>query len=364
MSLSQALSAALSGVNTTQQSLSVIAGNVANANTPGYVEESVNQVEVGTVGSGGTSVETSGINRNLNQLLQSQLWTETSGGSYADMTSTLYQQLQNIYGTPNSSTSFDAIYNNFTTALQSLATNPGSSTAQSTVVGAAQSLAQNLNSMTAGIQQIRTQAEQGISNDVQSANTLIQQIAQINGQLEGSSSSDSAAAALEDQRDQDVTQLSQLMNVRVVQNPDNQISVFTGNGQQLVANSQASQLSFDNAGTLSATAQWSADPSQDGVGTITLTVPGGSSTDLLADGAIQSGEIAAYVQMRDNILPQAQTQLDEMANQMSQALSNQTTSGTAVTSGGQAGYSVDVGSLLPGNTVRSATPTAPIPSTR
>jgi flagellar hook-associated protein 1 FlgK len=351
MSLSQALSAAVSGVNTTQQGLSVIAGNVANANTPGYIEESVNQVEVGTVGSGGTSVETTGINRNLNQLLQSQLWTETSGGSYADMTSTLYQQLQTIYGTPNSSTSFDAIYNNFTTALQSLATNPGSSTAQSAVVGAAQSLAQNLNSMTAGIQQIRTQAEQGISNDVQSANTLIQQIAQINGQLEGSSSSDSAAAALEDQRDQDVTQLSQLMNVRVVQNPDNQISVFTGNGQQLVANSRASQLSFANAGTLSATAQWSADPSQDGVGTITLTVPGGSSTDLLADGAIQSGEIAAYVQMRDNILPQAQTQLDEMANQMSQALSNQTTSGTAVTSGAQAGYSIDVGSLLPGNTV-------------
>jgi flagellar hook-associated protein 1 FlgK len=351
MSLSQALSAALSGVNTTQQGLSVIAGNVANANTPGYVEESVNQVEVGTVGAGGTSVETSGINRNLNQLLQSQLWTETSGGSYADMTSQLYQQLQNIYGTPDSSTSFDAIYNNFSTALQSLATNPGSSSDQSAVVGAAQSLAQNLNSMTSGIQQIRTQAGQGISNDVQSANTLIQQIAQINGQLEGSSSSDGAAAALEDQRDQDVTQLSQLMNVRVVQNPDNQISVFTGNGQQLVANSEASQLSFDNAGTLSATAQWSADPSQDGVGTITLTVPGGSSIDLLADNAIQSGEIAAYVQMRDNILPQAQSQLDEMANQMSQALSNQTTSGTAVTAGAQAGYSVDVGSLLPGNTL-------------
>jgi flagellar hook-associated protein 1 FlgK len=351
MSLSQALSAALSGVNTTQQGLSVIAGNVANANTPGYVEESVSQVEVGTVGSGGTSVETSGINRNLNQLLQSQLWTETSGGSYADMTSQLYQQLQNIYGTPNSSTSFDAIYNNFTNALQALATNPGSSSNQSAVVGAAQSLAQNLNSMTSGVQQIRTQAEQGISNDVQSANNLIQQIAQINGQLEGSSSPDSATAALQDQRDQDVTQLSQLMNVRVVQNNDNQISVFTGNGQQLVANSQASQLSFANAGTLSATAQWSADPSQDGVGTITLTVPGGSSIDLLADNAIQSGEIAAYVQMRDNILPQAQTQLDEMANQTSQALSNQTTAGTAVTAGAQSGYSVDAGSLLPGNTV-------------
>ena len=84
MGLSQALSAALAGVNTTQQGLSVIAGNVANANTPGYVEESVTQVEVAIPRQAGVSVDTDGINRNLNTLLQSQLWTETSGGSYAD----------------------------------------------------------------------------------------------------------------------------------------------------------------------------------------------------------------------------------------------------------------------------------------
>ena len=77
MGLSQALSAALAGVKTTQQGLSVIAGNVANANTPGYVDESVNQVEVATGGVTGASVDTTGINRNLNTLLQSQLWTET-----------------------------------------------------------------------------------------------------------------------------------------------------------------------------------------------------------------------------------------------------------------------------------------------
>jgi flagellar hook-associated protein 1 len=52
------------------------------------------------------------------------------------------------------------------------------------------------------------------------------------------------------------------------------------------------------------------------------------------------------------VLPQAQNQLDEMANQMAQALSNQTTSGTAVTSGLQSGYSVDTGSVLPGNSLQ------------
>jgi flagellar hook-associated protein 1 FlgK len=351
MSITQALSAALAGVNVTQQGLAVIAGNVANANTPGYIDESVNTVATSTAGQTGASVDISGVNRDLNTLLQSQLWTETSGGSYADTTSQLYQQLQQIYGTPGSSSSFDAIFDNFTSALQTLSTSPSSYSAQAGVVSAAQALTQNLNSMTTGIQQLRSQAEQGIANDVQTANTALQQIAQINQQLL-SASPDSSTATLEDERDQDITQLTQLMNVNVVQNAGNQISVFTGNGQQLVAGSQASQLSFANVGALSATSQWSATPSQDGVGTITLTSPGGSTTDLVATGAIQSGEIGAYLQMRDTILPQAQNQLDELANQMSQALSNQTTAGTPAGSGSQTGYSVGIGAVIPGNSLQ------------
>ena len=103
MGLSQALSAALSGVTATQQALSVISGNVANANTPGYVVENVNLVAVATAGQQGVSVDTTGINRNLSTLLQNQLWTETSGGSYADTVAQMYQQLQQVYGSPSSS---------------------------------------------------------------------------------------------------------------------------------------------------------------------------------------------------------------------------------------------------------------------
>jgi flagellar hook-associated protein 1 FlgK len=353
MGINQALSAALSGIAVTQQAISVIAGNVSNANTAGYVDESVRQSELGTAGKSGTSVESDGINRNLNTLLQSQLWTETSGGSYADTVAQFYQQLQDVYGTPGSSTSFDAMFNNFTTALQSLSTSPSSYSSQSEVLSAAQSLAQNLNSMTTSVQELRTQTEAGIATDVQSANGLLQDIAQINTKLEGTGSNpDSTAAALEDQRDQDITQLAQLMNVNVMPGSNNQVAVYTGTGLQLVSGSQVSQLTFGNAGTLSATSLWSADPSQDGAGTITLTAPGGATTDLISDGAFQSGQIGAYLQMRDTILPQAQTQLDDFANQMSQALSNQTVNGTAATSGGLNGFSVDVGSLLPGNTAQ------------
>src|SRR6202021_603314 len=147
MGLSQALSAALSGVTATQQALSVISGNVANANTAGYVDESVSEVAVSTSGQQGVSVDTTGINRNLNTLLQSQLWTETSGGSYADTTAQLYQQLQQTYGTPGTASSFDGVFNNFTSALQALSTSPSSYSAQSAVVSAAQTVTQNLNSM-------------------------------------------------------------------------------------------------------------------------------------------------------------------------------------------------------------------------
>ena len=353
MSLTQALSTALAGLNTTQAGLSVISGNVANANTAGYVDESANQVEVAAAGSGGSSVDVKGINRNLNSVLQGQLWTETSGGAYADTKSQLYQQLQQTYGTPGTASAFDTTFNNFTSAVQALTTSPASYSAQSGVTSAAQQLTQSLNSMTGSIQSLRSQAEQGIANDVQQANQAMQQIAQLNQQLAGAGSTtpDAATATLEDQRDQAITQLSQLMGITVTQNSNNQVSISTSTGLQLVG-TQAAQLSFDDRGSLSATSLWSANPAQDSAGTITLTAADGSTKDLIANQSIQSGQIGAYLEMRDQILPQAQSQLDELAAQVSQSLSDQTTSGAPVTSGSQSGFNVGIAGVLPGNSVQ------------
>ncbi len=350
MSLIQALSTAMSGLNAAQAGLTITAGNVANAGTPGYVAETPNLVET-SAGSAGVGVDVAGVNRTLNQLVQNQLWTETSGGSYADAAAQLYGQLQQLYGAPGAANAFDKTFNNFTAAMQALATSPASAAAQTGAVSAAQQFAQSLNSMSSGIQGLRTQAEQGIATDVQQANAAMQQIAQINQQLAGSTTPDATTARLEDQRDQAITQLSQLMNIKVVQTGNNQVAVFTGSGTQLVG-AQAGALSFDAVGALSPNLSWSADPAKDGVGTITLTSPGGDTTDLIANKSIQSGQIAAYLQMRDQILPQAQGQLDTFASQMAQALSNQTTAGTPVTGGAQTGFSVDIGGMLPGNSAQ------------
>ena len=44
MGLGQALSAAVSGLRVTQSSLALVASNISNAETPGYVRKSASQV--------------------------------------------------------------------------------------------------------------------------------------------------------------------------------------------------------------------------------------------------------------------------------------------------------------------------------
>jgi flagellar hook-associated protein 1 len=350
MSLTGALNTALAGLQVSQQALQVVSGNVANAQTPGYVNETLTQSSTGTGTQ--TSVRATAIDRELNTLVQTQLQQATSGGAFADQLSGLYQQLQSIYGQPGSSTGLDTLFNNFTAALQTLAASPSSFSAQSGAVNAAQLLTQQLNTMSNGIQSLRQSAEQGIAADVQSANSDLQQIASINQQVATADPSSPSTATLLDQRDQLVSQLSTLMDIKVINGQFNQISVFTGNGTQLVG-SQAATLTFNAQDDITPNSQFNDNPALSTVGTITLTNPGGgSSVNLLATGAIQSGQIAAYVQMRDQILPQAQDQLDEFAAQMSEAVSNQTTQGTAVTAGPQTGFTIDTTPLQTGNTIQ------------
>ncbi|HTQ83380.1 MAG TPA: flagellar hook-associated protein FlgK [Pseudolabrys sp.] len=350
MGLTQALATSLSGLQATQTALSVVAGNVANAQTPGYVAQSVSQVAL-TSGDAGDSVRVTGINRLLDTFVQQQLRTETSGGAYADLNASFYQQLQQVYGQPGSNTTLDATFNNFTSAVQALSTSPNSPTVQSQTIGTAQALAAQLNSATASIQALRSQADQGIAGDVQQANNALQQIANINQQLQSSTANDSAKATLEDQRDQYIDQLSKLMDIRVNASGNDQVTIYTTSGTQLVG-TQAAQLSFSATGSVSPTQQWSSNPAQSELGTITLVPPGGGGIDLLATGAIRSGEIAAYVNMRDTVLVQAQGQIDALAAQMSSALSDTTSGGTAVTAGAQNGFDTNIGNMLAGNTTQ------------
>src|SRR6516165_2270 len=126
MGLSSALATAMAGLRSTQASLSIISSNVANAQTPGYVAQNPNQVEVAS-GSYGSTVATTGVNRQLDLFVQNQLRTETAGGGYADQMANILGQLQSVYGTPGGDGTLEGTLNSFTTALQSLSNNPSDS---------------------------------------------------------------------------------------------------------------------------------------------------------------------------------------------------------------------------------------------
>ncbi|MBN8919679.1 MAG: flagellar hook-associated protein FlgK, partial [Rhizobiales bacterium] len=191
-------------------------------------------------------------------------------------------------------------------------------------------------------------AERGLADAAGSANDAMQGIARLNRQLAGMSPSSAGAAALMDQRDAYVDQLSQLMDIRVVDNGQSGVSVFTNSGVELVG-VQAAQIQFTPQGTMTPDALWSSDPAKRSVGTLTLVSPNGGSLDLLASNSIRSGSIAALVDMRDNVLPAAQAQLDGFAAAMAQALSNTTTAGTPAASGAQNGFDLDLSGLASGN---------------
>jgi flagellar hook-associated protein 1 len=349
MGLSSALAIAMSGLTANQAALSIVSGNIANANTLGYVVQTPNQIEVATGGSG-SSVQVTGVNRQLDLYVQSQLRTETGGGAYADQTANILGQLQDVYGTPGGAGTLETSYSNFTTALQALSTSQGSTSAQTTALAAAQSLAQSLNQTSQGIQSLRSNVEQDIGSSVTEANTDMQQIASLNRQLQGLSATDPAAATLMDQRDSAINDLSTLMDVHVSTGTGNQVNVSTTSGMQLVSGSLASTMNFSSPGSLTANSLYSANPSQNGVGSLTIQLPNGASYDMVANNTITSGKIAADLKLRDQTLVQAETQVDQLAASMSSALSDTTTAGTAIT-GPPSGFSVSTSNMLAGNTI-------------
>jgi flagellar hook-associated protein 1 FlgK len=351
MSLGSALATAMSGLRANQAGLSIVSSNVANAQTPGYVTQRINQTETAT-GDTGASVSVTGVNRQLNQFIQTQLRSETSGGAYANQMASVLSQLQSVYGTPGNAGTLETAFSNFTTALQSLSTSSGSSSAQISAATAAQSLAQQLNSTTQGIQTLRSNAEQDINISVAQANAAMTQIAQINTQLQGMSSTDPAAATLMDQRDNAINQLSQLMDIRVSTNNTNQTTIYTTNGVELVG-AQASTLNFNSQGTLNANSQWNSIPAKSSAGTLSIKLANGAVIDMIATNSISSGQIAANLTLRDKTLVQAQAQVDQLAASMASALSDKTTAGTVAPAAlaPKAGFDLDLSNVLPGNTI-------------
>src|SRR5260370_21521787 len=99
MSLGSALATAMSGLRANQAALSIASSNIANAQTPGYVTQRINQTETAT-GDTDARLSVTGVDRQLNQFIQTQLLTETSHAADADQIACDLTQLQLVDARP------------------------------------------------------------------------------------------------------------------------------------------------------------------------------------------------------------------------------------------------------------------------
>ena len=316
MSLNSIANAGLSGLITAQTQLQVVSQNVTNADTPGYIRKIAQQVATVTDGVG-TGVDISGIDLATNVFLQTAALNAGSDASQADALNSNFSQLQSLFGDPSNPSSFfnqaDALFASFS----SLAENPTSTPQRQATLTGAQTLFSQATSIAQGIQTVRANADTQISTDVNSVNSLLQQIEALNVQISRATVAGTDATGAESNQMTLIGQLSSMMGVTVQQRAEGGVMVRTTDGTLLAG---------DGAATLSYTPSGVVTP-QTSFNQVLLTPPGGAPVDL-ADH-ISTGEIAGLLQLRDQTAPQAASQLAELTSGIADQLNKVSNANTA-----------------------------------
>jgi flagellar hook-associated protein 1 FlgK len=354
VSVSSIIDSAAMGLRATQAALDVVSQNVANAGSVGYTRRVLNTAEV-VSGNRGTGVSVVGVQRTLETLLQKQLRLETAGAAYTGVLSSAHTAIDAAFDRTDGAASLSSLVNSFSGALQALASGPSVYQHRADVLSTASDLAGSLNGLTDQVQTLRQEAEDSLGRDVRTANDILKQIASLTATMV-STPANAASPALQDQRDGLIDKLSTMMDLQVTPGASGSVRLSTTGGLQLFDGQTALTLSFDVHSPLAPESTYSTDPARRSVGTITATDALGNKSDVLALGMIRSGSIAGHVELRDKILPEAQTQLDALAAGLASAMSDKVVAGTAVAAppAGQAGRELDLTGLQNGRAVSLA----------
>ncbi len=300
MSLSVALSNALSGLQTSQSVIQVISNNVTNANTEGYTRKSADPVSRTILGIG-QGVSASDISRVVDERLISSLRSTMSAEGSAKSLSYYYNEIINQFGTLTDNSSLGAKLSDLTTTLQNLAAAPESSVHRLGAINDAVAVAKKLNDLSARVQTLRHDADKEISNKVLVINGELQKIADLNTQIETAKAKGDPTADLEDLRDQAINTVSGLVDIRYFARTSGAVVVTLADGRTL-ADTRANTLSH------SASSALSPDILYPGVGITPILLNGTDITTI-----VQSGELKGLIDARDSVLPNIQTEIDNLS---------------------------------------------------
>lgn len=328
--ISSAFSTMSGALDADQAALDVVANNVANANTTGYTEETSNWRENDPVTVNGVSygsgVTMTGPTSVRDTVLEERLDQQQQLASASGTRLTALNSIQALFtvasSTSSSSTAGDIGTDlaSFFDSFSSLEGDPTNNSDREAVLSAASTLASDVSGAASSLQSQRSALDQEAGGVASQVNSLTSAIAQLNQQIVATSP-DADAGTLEDQRQQDLSQLTQLIGINQIQTEDNSISISTTSGQLLVAGSGSYQLT---TGTVNG---------------VTDFFLGG--TDITPELTSGGGELGGYLTARDQDIPNALSSLDQLAYSVSTEVNSLNNNGTDL-----AGDTINAGDIF------------------
>ncbi|MDO8883655.1 flagellar basal body protein, partial [Pseudotabrizicola sp.] len=298
MSISSALSSAISGLSATSRMAEVTASNVSNALTEGYARRDV-QLAARSLDKGSGGVSVTGIARRIDTLLLQDLRLSSSAQGARKTTSDFLARMERAMGTADQDGSLSARIATFERKLIEAAARPEADARLASVVDAAQSLTQSLIEISKSVQSERQIADSRIASDVTLLNDSLSGVAELNVRIRSFASSGRDVSALLDQRQQLIDSISAIVPVREVLRENNQVALFTTGGTILLEG-RAAKIEFTPAGLITPDMTL-ASGSLSG-----LTVNGQPLSTSPAGGRLGEGRLSALFDLRDTLAPEAQ----------------------------------------------------------
>lgn len=304
------LDAALSGLRVAQQQLTTISNNVANVGTDGYSRKILPQSTL-VIGGQSTGVRGDAIVRNVDMFLQRDYWTQVSATTFQDTKIEYLDRIQQFHGNPDQEISISAQISKLRDSFSTLSDSPEDTFLQRSAIQQAQTVAKKFNDFSDLLSEMRNDTQQDMALAVREINAKLKSIAAMNREIKLDTALNKSTAATADLRDKTIKELSSLMDISLFTRADGVLVIQTRQGVELAADT-AQEVYFDQGSPLGPSTSY---PTSAG-GIYVGGNPAKNSTAINVTQKGLGGELGALVELRDDILPRQQAQLDELAHKM------------------------------------------------
>ena len=218
------LEIASSGLRAANAALNTTANNISNTNTLGYSRQEVKQEAMNplrvfsTYGCAGAGVNTLAIER-IRDLFYDNKYrqNETKLGEFD--TKAYYCKMIEDYLEDDGESGFKSIFDQMVIALQNLANDPNNNSVKLAFRSTAKSLTDYFNNMYGDLQNLQADVNDEIKIRVDHINSIAQDIATLNKQINTIEMTGATANELRDKRDNLIDELSAIVDVKVEESP-------------------------------------------------------------------------------------------------------------------------------------------------